>query len=686
MDRRAAVVCMSLVLVLLVDPAKGQNAQWLEVFSTIQGAGQTVMDAWNAAAGVEVSHHKCPIVEQWSSLTIKRVKIVLEASDGNKEFIFNGENSGKTDWFTRARLISSPYNDIMTDPINYFSVEGLNDAQRRFYISRNHGGCGNDRGWLVVADAGPSGICNWERASTAEHPHVLYSKLSTSVRWDDTANVGKADRLVIYIEGDNVRCDPAWLDVFSTVKGTGQTVYDAWSAPAGTAVLHNKCPVLEFWDSLTVKRVKITLEASDGDKKFIFDGLGSDKSSWFTKSRLISSPYSDISTEPQNIFSIIGEDSVKRRFYINRNYGGCNNDRGWMVVADGGPSGFCTWERASTSEHPHVLYSKLSTSVVWDDTANVGKADRLLISIDADGVVCSCPVGYTFNSDGTSCVDIDECSAGTDNCGSDATCTNTVGSFTCACNSGYTGNGVTCADIDECTAGTHNCGSDATCSNTVGGFTCACNSGYSGDGITCTDINGCDSNPCDTSNMAICADVPAPGTGATCTCPAGYWGDGLSSGTGCTGCASLYPALVPASNFGVYQGQCFWSSDARRHKQRETYTAALKVCQDNGGTLVMLKDRATQTFILNHLKDKRVRGRKERRFWMGLDDLNAEKVFLWNDGTPLGGHNSFKSTAPHKERDCVTLWKPQKRVPRWYIKDCDMSYPYICQFGGGGYK
>ena len=31
--------------------------------------------------------------------------------------------------------------------------------------------------------------------------------------------------------------------------------------------------------------------------------------------------------------------------------------------------------------------------------------------------------------------DIDECSAGTDDC--TQTCTNTVGSFTCGCNSGY---------------------------------------------------------------------------------------------------------------------------------------------------------------------------------------------------------------------------------------------------------
>ena len=48
-----------------------------------------------------------------------------------------------------------------------------------------------------------------------------------------------------------------WLDVFSTVRGTGQSVYDAWDAPVGTSVLHNKCPVLEMWASLPIKRVSI---------------------------------------------------------------------------------------------------------------------------------------------------------------------------------------------------------------------------------------------------------------------------------------------------------------------------------------------------------------------------------------------------------------------------------------------
>ena len=39
--------------------------------------------------------------------------------------------------------------------------------------------------------------------------------------------------------------------------------------------------------------------------------------------------------------------------------------------------------------------------------------------------------------------DIDECADAT-TCDSNATCTNTPGSFTCTCNQGYTGNGTTC--------------------------------------------------------------------------------------------------------------------------------------------------------------------------------------------------------------------------------------------------
>jgi len=41
-------------------------------------------------------------------------------------------------------------------------------------------------------------------------------------------------------------------------------------------------------------------------------------------------------------------------------------------------------------------------------------------------------------------------------------------------------------DLNECTLGTHDCHAQATCTNTIGSFTCACKTGYSGNGVTCT--------------------------------------------------------------------------------------------------------------------------------------------------------------------------------------------------------
>ena len=43
------------------------------------------------------------------------------------------------------------------------------------------------------------------------------------------------------------------------------------------------------------------------------------------------------------------------------------------------------------------------------------------------------------------------------------------------------------ADINECESNdSDNCDENAQCTNTDGSFTCTCNSGYSGDGVSCT--------------------------------------------------------------------------------------------------------------------------------------------------------------------------------------------------------
>ena len=41
------------------------------------------------------------------------------------------------------------------------------------------------------------------------------------------------------------------------------------------------------------------------------------------------------------------------------------------------------------------------------------------------------------------------------------------------------------SDVNECTTDSDNCHSMATCANTVGSFTCSCNTGFEGTGITC---------------------------------------------------------------------------------------------------------------------------------------------------------------------------------------------------------
>ena len=128
-------------------------------------------------------------------------------------------------------------------------------------------------------------------------------------------------------------------------------------------------------------------------------------------------------------------------------------------------------------------------------------------------------------SQGGTCVDIDECARGTDNCdGQNGECTNTNGSFSCACKNGYQGDGVTCTDENECATGNHNCNANAKCSNTIGSFTCSCHSGYQGDGVSCTDIDECAAGTDNCNDFATCTNTPGS---FTCACFSGYRGDGV---------------------------------------------------------------------------------------------------------------------------------------------------------------
>lgn len=84
---------------------------------------------------------------------------------------------------------------------------------------------------------------------------------------------------------------------------------------------------------------------------------------------------------------------------------------------------------------------------------------------------CVCKNGFfAFNAASTHCVDENECQDGYPNeCHRHATCTNTHGSYTCACNDGWrdTGSsgklGFDCVNIDECAEGMDDCADDHFC-------------------------------------------------------------------------------------------------------------------------------------------------------------------------------------------------------------------------------
>lgn len=99
---------------------------------------------------------------------------------------------------------------------------------------------------------------------------------------------------------------------------------------------------------------------------------------------------------------------------------------------------------------------------------------------DAPADVPDCLSGY--RDDGGTCVDINECLLAA-TCGDNASCTNSEGSFACACDAGFEGDGQSCTDIDECADAP--CQNGGTCVDGADQFNCVCVGFWTGE--TCED-------------------------------------------------------------------------------------------------------------------------------------------------------------------------------------------------------
>jgi MYXO-CTERM domain-containing protein len=209
-----------------------------------------------------------------------------------------------------------------------------------------------------------------------------------------------------------------------------------------------------------------------------------------------------------------------------------------------GCSGTCTVEPGYTCTGAPSVCTDLNECTLGTDSCD----DNATCTNTPGSFTCACNSGYS--GDGMTCAPVcgDGIVLASEGCDDDDTDPGDGCSATCAIESGWTctGEPSVCTDTDECAAGSDTCDDNATCTNApAGSFTCACNSGYSGDGMTCASVCGdgivvtgeaCDDDDTDAGD----------GCSATCTIEPGY---------SCTGMPSVCTATMACGDGVIDSGE-----------------------------------------------------------------------------------------------------------------------------------
>ena len=163
----------------------------------------------------------------------------------------------------------------------------------------------------------------------------------------------------------------------------------------------------------------------------------------------------------------------------------CTCNAGWE-----GNGTSCTNIGESFEMAPVIIYeSYLDECATEAHACDTGTTTCVDNTGDVSGYSCSCLDGFfKVNENDKSCHDMNECNPiapahPEHNCDTHATCTNTFGSFTCACNIGWEGDaGTSCSNVDECQKNTDQCDTETTtCVDNTGddfGYQCQCKAGY----------------------------------------------------------------------------------------------------------------------------------------------------------------------------------------------------------------
>ncbi|KAL9972572.1 hypothetical protein ACROYT_G018902 [Oculina patagonica] len=191
-----------------------------------------------------------------------------------------------------------------------------------------------------------------------------------------------------------------------------------------------------------------------------------------------------------------------------------NGAKGWIGLNDRDSEGTFVWADKQSNDFTYWAQNQPNDFNNEDCVHTLGVGHSFMWN----DVSCASCHNYTCSED------LDECGKNGHSCHQNGVCTNTYGSYSCQCASGYSGDGRTCTDIDECSS-SHTCDSSASCQNTNGSYICTCDSGYTGDGHTCRDVDECTLNSHNCDPNAQCNNIPGSFT-CTCNYTNHYYGNG----------------------------------------------------------------------------------------------------------------------------------------------------------------
>ncbi|CAH1270774.1 PXDN [Branchiostoma lanceolatum] len=142
---------------------------------------------------------------------------------------------------------------------------------------------------------------------------------------------------------------------------------------------------------------------------------------------------------------------------------------------------------------------------------------------------------------------------------------------------------------------------------------------------------------------------------------------------------SLAPARVCSQGWSKHGSRCF-----RVFTNSVNYAGAKAACRSKGGSLAMPKDKPTNDLLVG-LRNGISRSAS---VWIGLNDIQQEGRFVWEDGQVLGSFHDWASSEPNNQpdgnADCVFIEKATSLVfaIKWRDYACNGRFGFICEKGG----